>query len=296
MAGCLPMHFPVVVAAFTAMLQEPFLLHGAIASTSGCAVLIVVNGPIREELGMSGTFSVLGSGNRANTVIGRAVRLTLINLLDFRPGKGDRATLGNPGKISFCLAEDEENSPWESLAEERGMPKEASAVTVMATMAPRQIMNEWTTVPEEILDTFIAEMKANMRHYSIYPGNYVIIVPPQLRVHFANAGWSKQDIQRYVFEKARVRRGDWADCGKGAIVGSKAETEFTALVDPEPPADRCRRRSGWGIRCRDSAPARREEQGGHDRRRRLPRLRPGLSFNFGGPVSATFILEAKMGC
>jgi len=232
MAGCLPMHFPVVVAAFTAMLQEPFLLHGAIASTSGCAVLIVVNGPIREELGMSGTFSVLGSGNRANTVIGRAVRLTLINLLDFRPGKGDRATLGNPGKISFCLPEDEENSPWESLAEERGMPKEASAVTVMATMAPRQIMNEWTTVPEEILDTFIAEMKANMRHYSIYPGNYVIIVPPQLRVHFANAGWSKQDIQRYVFEKARVRRGDWADCGKGAIVGSKAETEFTALVDP----------------------------------------------------------------
>ncbi len=233
MAGCLPIYFPAVVASITAMLQEPFLLHRAIASTSGCAVLMIFNGPIRKELGMSGTFNVLGgSGNRATTVIGRAVRLTLYNLLDFRPGMVDRTTIGHPGKISFCLAEDEENTPWDSLAVERGMPKDASAVTVMAAMAPRQIMNEWTTVPEEILDTFIAEMKANMRHYSIYPGNYVIIVPPQYRVHFDNADWSKQDIQRYVFEKARVRRSEWADCGKGAIVGSKPETEFKALVDP----------------------------------------------------------------
>lgn len=233
MAGCLPMHFPVVVAAFTAMLQKPFLLHGAIASTSGCAVLVVVNGPIRQELGMSGTFSVLGSGNRATTAIGRAMRLILNNLLDFRPGEVDRSTLGHPGKISYCLAEDEDNSPWESLAVERGVPKDASAVTVMAAMAPRQIMNEWTTAPEEILDTFISEMKANMRHYSIYPGNYAIVVPPQHRAHFANAGWSKRDIQRYVFEKARVRRGDWAECGKAAIVGSKADAEFAALIDPD---------------------------------------------------------------
>jgi len=233
MAGCLPIYFPAVVASITAMLKESFLLHGAIASTSGCAILMVFNGPIREELGMSGTFSVLGgAGNRATTVIGRAARLTLYNLLDFRPGMGDRSTIGHPGKFSFCLAEDEEKTPWDSLAVERGVPKEASAVTVMAAMAPRQIMNEWTTVPEEILDTFIAEMKANMRHYSIYPGNYAIIVPPQYRDHFDNAGWSKQDIQRYVFENARVRRSEWADCGKGAIVGSKPETEFKALVDP----------------------------------------------------------------
>lgn len=232
MAGCLPMHFPVVMAAFAAMLEKPFLLHGAIASTSGCAVLIVVNGPIRETLGMDGTFSALGSGNRAANVIGRAVQLALGNLLDFRPGNVDRSTLGHPGKFSFCLAEDEADSPWEPLAVERGLPKDTSAVTVMAAMAPRQILNEWTTVPEEILDTFVAEMKANMRHYSIYPGNYVIIVPPQLRAHFADAGWLKRDIQRYVFEKARVRRGEWADCGKGAIVGRKPDAEFTALVDP----------------------------------------------------------------
>jgi hypothetical protein len=233
MAGCLPMHFPVVVAAFTAMLQEPFLLHGATASTGGCAVLIVVNGPARQELGMSGSFNALGSSDRATTVIGRAIRLILCNLLDARPGEVDRSTIGHPGKFSYCIAEDEENSPWSPLAEERGVPEHASGVTVMAAGAPRQIMNEWTTEPSEILDTFVAEIKSTMRHYSIWAGNYAIVIPPQLRAHFKAAGWSKADIQRYVFENARVLRKEWADCGKGAVVGHRGENEYAALPDPE---------------------------------------------------------------
>jgi len=116
MAGCLPMHFPVVVAAITAMLQEPFLLHGASASTGGAALLVVINGPIRDELGMSGGFNALGSSDRATTAIGRAVRLIVRNLLDARPGQVDRSTLGHPGKISYCIAEDEGNTQWLSLA------------------------------------------------------------------------------------------------------------------------------------------------------------------------------------
>jgi len=232
MAGCLPMHFPVVVAAFTAMLQEPFLLHGATASTGGCAVLIVVNGPVRRELGMDGTFNALAASDRATTVIGRAVRLILYNLLDARPGDVDRSTLGHPGKLSYCIAEDEENSPWLPLAEERGVPQHASAVTVMAAGAPRQIMNEWTTKPEEILDTFVAEIRASMRHYSIWPGNYAIVVPPQLRAHFNAAGWSKADIRDYVFRNARVRRSDWADCGKGSVVGDRGDRQYAALTEP----------------------------------------------------------------
>ncbi|MCY4192076.1 MAG: hypothetical protein OXD42_12290, partial [Rhodospirillaceae bacterium] len=115
MAGCLPMHFPVVVAAVTAMLHEDFLLHGTTASTGGSAVLLVVNGPIRQEIGMSGSFNALSSSDRASTVIGRALRLILINLLDVRPGDVDRSTLGHPGKISYCIAEDEQNSRWRSL-------------------------------------------------------------------------------------------------------------------------------------------------------------------------------------
>tara|TARA_R110002096_G_scaffold54362_21_gene140303 strand:+ start:1668 stop:2714 length:1047 start_codon:yes stop_codon:yes gene_type:complete len=232
MAGCLPMHFPLVVTAFTAMLQEPFLLHGCTASTGGCAILTIINGPCRQELGMSGTFNALGSSDRATTAIGRAIRLALGNLLDVRPGDVDRSTLGHPGKISYCVAEDEEDSPWLPLAEERGVPQHASAVTVMSAGAPRQIMNEWTTAPEEILATFIAEIKASMRHYSIYPGNYAMVVPPQLRTHFAAAGWSKADIRAYVYEHALIHRRDWADCGKGAVVGSRGDTEYRALSEP----------------------------------------------------------------
>ena len=233
MAGCLPMHFPVVIAAFTAMLQEPFLVHGATASTGGCAVLVVINGPVREEVGMSSSFNVLGSSDRATTVIGRAIRLILCNLLDVRPGQIDRSTLGHPGKLSYCIAEDEDNSPWNSLAEDRGVPREASAVTVMAAGAPRQLMNEWTTKPEEILDTFCAEIKANLRHYSIYPGNYAIVIPPQLRTHFDEAGWGRKEIQQYVFENARILRREWADVGKGAVVGRRGDQEYPALPDPE---------------------------------------------------------------
>ena len=129
------------------MLQAEFLLHGATASTGGCAVLIVLNGPIRREIGAGGTFNALGNGDRATAVIGRAIRLVLINILEVRPGGIDRSTLGHPGKFSFCVAEDEEDSTWLPLHAQRGLPPEASAVTVMAAGAPRQIMNEWTTKP-----------------------------------------------------------------------------------------------------------------------------------------------------
>ena len=110
MAGCLPMHFPAVLTAFAAMLQPEFLLHGATASTGGCAVFIVLNGPIRRELGAAGTFNALGNSDRATAVIGRAIRLALINILEVRPGGIDRSTLGHPGKFSYCVAEDEEDS------------------------------------------------------------------------------------------------------------------------------------------------------------------------------------------
>ncbi len=233
MAGCLPAHYPVVVTALTAMLSEPFLLHGPTASTGGCGILLIVNGPIRNELGMVGSFNALAGSDRASTCIGRAIRLVLGNLLDVRPGDIDRSTFGHPGKISYCIAEDEEASPWPSLAAERLGDPYVSAVTAVAAMGPRQLMNEWTTDPAEILDTFVAEIKANMTHYSIWAGNYTIVIPPQLRTHFATAGWSKADIRAYVFEHARVERSAWADCGKASIVGDQPDREYRALDDPD---------------------------------------------------------------
>lgn len=233
MAGCLPMHFPVVVTAWTAMMQEPFLLHGATASTGGCAIFCVLNGPIRKEIGTSSSFNVLGSSDRATSAIGRALRLCLINILEVRPGGIDRSTLGHPGKFTYCVAEDEEDSPWESLAVQRGMPAEVSAVTVMAAGSPRQLMNEWTTDPKQILETFAAEMRANLRHYSIYAGNYAIVVPKQLRDHFRAAGWTRRNIAEYLFERGRIHRREWAEVGKGNVVRDRGDTEYPALASPD---------------------------------------------------------------
>jgi len=116
----------------------------------------------------------------------------------------------------------------------RGIPNDGtSAVTVMAAMAPRQIMNEWTTDPKEILETFAAEMRANQRHYSIYGGNYAIVIPKQLREHIQGAGWTKRDIAEYVYERARIRRAEWGDVGKGAVVRDRGESVYTALESPD---------------------------------------------------------------
>jgi hypothetical protein len=233
MAGCLPMHFPVVLTAFAAMLEPEFLLHGATSSTGGCAVFVVLNGPIRRELGASGTFNALGNSDRATAVIGRALRLVLINVLEVRAGGIDRSTVGHPGKFSYCVAEDEEDTSWLPLAAQRGLPPEASAVTVMAAGAPRQIMNEWTTQPEEILETFAAEIRANMRHYSIWSGNYALIIPKQLRDHLQAAGWSKTDIADFIHRRARVHRREWAAVGKGAVVRDQGDSEYAALESPD---------------------------------------------------------------
>ena len=235
MAGCLPAYMPVVVAILRAMCQEPFNLHGSTASTGGSAPFVVVNGPVRTAIGMNATHNVLGNGNRANATIGRAVRLVLINVLGCIPGQLDRSTLGHPGKFTFCIAEDEEESPWTPLAQERGVPAGRSSVTVMAGEAPRQILNEWTHHAEEILETFAAEMRHNMLTYSVWSGNYVLVIPKQLREFLVAAGWHKRDIREYIFRSARVFRRDWATVGKANIVHRSGgpNQAFTALRSPD---------------------------------------------------------------
>ncbi len=234
MAGCLPEYMPVVVAIVKAMCQPEFGLHGATASTGGSAPFIVVNGPIRQRLGMNTTHNVLANASRANATIGRSVRLFLLNVLGGVPGQLDRSTLGHPGKFTFCVAEDEEDSAWLPLAVERGVPAGTSAVTVMAVESPHQIMNEWTHDPKEILDSYVAAMRCNMLTYSIWAGNYAIVVPKQHREIFAAAGWSKQDIREYVFEVARVRRSEWRTVGKAAVAGRQDEDKvYCALRAPD---------------------------------------------------------------
>ena len=234
MAGCLPEYMPVVVAIVKAMCIAEFNLHGCTASTGGSAPLIVVNGPIRHDLAMNTTHNAFANCARANASIGRSIRLLILNVLGGIPGQLDRSTLGHPGKFTFCLAEDEEDSPWLPLSVERGIAPGTSAVTVMAVESPHQIMNEWTHDPREILDTYAAAIRANMLTYSIWEGNYAIVVPKQHRQIFAAANWSKREIREYVFETARVKRGEWRTVGKAAVAGRKNEDAvYRALRSPD---------------------------------------------------------------
>lgn len=234
MAGCLPAYLPVVLAILKAMCEPEFGLHGVTASTGGSAPFAVVNGPVRHALGMNATHNVLANGSRPNATIGRALRLLIVNVLGGIPGQLDRSTLGHPGKFTFCLAEDEEGSPWPPLATERGVPAGASAVTVLAVGSPHQIMNEWTHDPKELAETYAAGIRANMLTYSIWAGNYAIVVPGQHRQVFAAAGWSKRDLRDCVHERARVSRREWRAVGKSAVAPRKDEdATYTALRSPD---------------------------------------------------------------
>ena len=122
MAGCLPEHFPVLVAAFEAMNRPDFNFHGSTASTGGSAPLLVVSGPYADDIGMNADVNLFGPGNRANATIGRAVRLILRNVFQMLPGISDKSTQGNPGKYSFCIAERARGNPWPLLCEAQGYP------------------------------------------------------------------------------------------------------------------------------------------------------------------------------
>ncbi|MCC6535549.1 MAG: hypothetical protein IT531_23605 [Burkholderiales bacterium] len=234
MAGCLPEYMPVVIAVIKAMCVPEFGLHGCTASTGGSAPFIVVNGPIRTVLDMNATHNVLANASRANASIGRSIRLFLINVLGGIPGQLDRSTLGHPGKFTFCIAEDEDDSSWQPLAQERGIAQGRSAITVMAVESPHQIMNEWTHDPKEILDTYVAAIRANMLTYSIWEGNYAMVVPKQHRQTFVAAGWGKREIREYVFATAHVKRGEWRSVGKAAVARLKDEDQtYRALRSPD---------------------------------------------------------------
>ena len=115
MAGCLPEYLPVVIAALEAACTDEFNMHGVLATTMPVGPVIIVNGPIAKRIGMNSGGNLFGQGNRANLTIGRAVQLVIRNVGGGKPGGVDRATHGNPGKISFCFAEEEATSPWFDL-------------------------------------------------------------------------------------------------------------------------------------------------------------------------------------
>jgi hypothetical protein len=200
MAGCIPDHMPVVVAAITALLQPAFDL-GEMQSTTHCtAPLMIVNGPVVAHCGIAGSFGALGPGHRANASIGRAVRLCMMNIGDARPGVSDMALLGHPGKFSFCLAEDEPSSPWEPLAQALGYSSDDSVVTILGAEAPHSVVftndADDSDSPARLLRglaAVIANTGSNNANFSA--GAIAVALNPEHAQVLADAGMTRQDVQ-----------------------------------------------------------------------------------------------------
>ncbi|WP_092197119.1 thioredoxin family protein [Blastococcus tunisiensis] len=189
MAGCLPEHLPVVLAALEAACAEEFALHGLLATTYFSGPLIVVNGPVARRIGMNSGVNALGQGNRANATIGRALQLVERNVGGGRPGEVDRATLGNPGKTTFCFAEREEDSPFAPLAADRGVP--GDAVTLFAGSGVQPVVDQLSRDPESLARTFAACLRVNAHPKLPMAFDAMLVVSPEHGRVFREAGWDR---------------------------------------------------------------------------------------------------------
>lgn len=208
LAGCGPQHLPVMVAALRVILHPDFNPMGVATTTKGVVPLLIVNGPIRERLGFNGRGNLFGPGPRANAAIGRAVRLAMLNLGGASPRILDKSTMGHPGKYTFVIAEDEENSPWEPLHVTHGYRADEDVVTVIPAEAPTAIITERATKVETILDTLAESINVASHYTSTGPAECVVILAPEHRAIARQAGWSKTDIATYLHDVCRRPAGD----------------------------------------------------------------------------------------
>jgi hypothetical protein len=200
MAGCRPEYLPVVLAAVEAACSDAFNMHGLLATTMGTGPVIVVNGPIRKAIGMNSGKNVFGQGNRANLTIGRALQLVIRNVGGGRPGEVDRATFGNPGKLSFCFAEDEEGSPWQPLSVDLGAEPGASTVTLFPGEGPRNILDQLSRDPESLARTYAVNLRT-LHHPKLILGfDCLLAVSPEHARVFARAGWDKERLAARLHE------------------------------------------------------------------------------------------------
>jgi hypothetical protein len=191
MAGCKPEYLPVVLAAIEAACIDAFCMHGILATTYFSGPVVIVNGPLAKAIGMNSGVNALGQGNRANATIGRALQLVIRNVGGGKPGEVDRAMLGNPGKYTFCFAEREEDSPWESLAVERGFAAEASTVTLFAGEGVQAIMDQQSRTPESLARSFAASLRSVCHPKIAIAADALLVVSPEHSRVFHEGGWSK---------------------------------------------------------------------------------------------------------
>lgn len=226
MAGCKPEYLPVVIAAVEAACIDAFCLHGLLATTYFSGPVVIVNGPVARAIGMNSGVNVFGQGNRANATIGRALQLVVRNVGGGRPGEIDRATFGTPGKYTFCFAEDEAGSPWESLAAERGFADGLSTVTLFAGSGVQPVFDQRSRTPESLARTFAACLRTVAHPKIPMAADAMLAVSPEHGRVFGQAGWTKADLRDKLGQLLQLSGGD-------AMRGAHGIDEGVPGIGPE---------------------------------------------------------------
>lgn len=193
--------------------MDAFCMHGLLATTWFSGPVVIVNGPIAKRIGMNSGGNCLGQGNRANASIGRALQLVVRNVGGGRPQGVDRAALGNPGKYTFCFAEDEEGSPWESLAESRGVEAGKSAVTLFAGDGVQGLMDQQSREPESLTNSIVQSMQTLGHPKICMACEAILVISPEHARVYREAGWDRQRLAMEITQRS-MRPG--ADLIRGA--------------------------------------------------------------------------------
>ncbi|OCG76340.1 hypothetical protein [Microbacterium sediminis] len=211
MAGCLPEYFPVVLAAWDALMRERAAKGGGWQSTSGPAPLIIVNGPVRERLGLNSTGGIFGPGFRANATIPRAIGLIVRNAFGVRPHELEQATQGIPGRWAICFGENEEDSPWAPLAEELGTPGDAVTTTLLRTS--EYVDNRHTQDAEQLLGDF-ADTIGRSGSWIFRHAQVGLVLCPEHAERLAVAGFDRRGIAEWLAERSGRTTAQLARAGK----------------------------------------------------------------------------------
>ena len=200
LAGCKPEYLPVVVAAVEAVCTEQFNAHGVMATTMGASPAVIVNGPIRDRIGMNSGLGALGQGNRANATIGRAVRLVLRNVGGATPGGTERSMLGSSAKFTFAFAEREEHGPWTPFHVEHGYEAAESVVSVFpASPGPLVCVDQTSRTAEALAGSLAMSLQA-ISHPRSRSGEVLMVICPEHVDTIARDGWTRTDLQQRLWE------------------------------------------------------------------------------------------------
>ncbi|MFT5176665.1 MAG: hypothetical protein ACI8W7_004861 [Gammaproteobacteria bacterium] len=233
MAGCKPSYMPVVVAAVKALAAPEFGLHHVASALAGPTIVILVSGPLAKKLGINSTNNVFGSGERANATIGRALRLVLLNCLKYRPGISDRATLGTPGKFTCCVAENDDDHPWQPWRVEQGFRPEDSTVTLIAASTMMQVWNYGDH--EQLLRSFgdALSFLGSIAILGKTPG--AIVLGGEHAELLRASGWSKKQIRAFVVAHTGRPIADLKRTGRldGEIAPEDETTLHYAMDEPD---------------------------------------------------------------